>query len=473
MINYRDKVNHIQFDTGSFRDPNGRVFYLNDNIYRTLSRDSLKLFEDLKRNGVYERLVNESILQPADILSEKKSLSITKNIYNRILQHKKISYISYSYEWPFDLLKKAAIAHIDLHLLCLKEGYSLIDGNTYNIQFEGTSPRFIDTLSIVPYKDGDAWLGYKQFCEQFIAPLLFTADMGIPYHSWLRGSPHGIPLSQIKEILPFKKYFNFNRLIHIILHEKLQKKYSSIDYKINKNNFSLGGMSKRKLENFLKSLKQFLSSLENKSFSKSEWQEYENLNHYEKKGFKQKETFLINQVSKIQPKTLFDLGCNTGTYSKVSLKNGAKKVIGFDIDHGALNVAVKRNFDDNDKFLPLYFDVLNPSPNLGWAEKERGGFINRSNADMTIALALIHHVVISGGIPLREVIKWLTKIAKKGIIEFVTKDDIMVKKLLSNRKDHFEDYNVDAFLNYLNEFSNIKSKKILEGSSRILVSFES
>ena len=242
-------------------------------------------------------------------------------------------------------------------------------------------------------------------------------------------------MAHLKEILPLKKYFNFNRLIHIILHDKLQKKYSSVNYKIESHKLKIGKMSKNKLKNFLTSLRQFLNSLNTKRFSKTEWQDYENLNHYKEEDFEQKKSFVIQEVSKIKPNILFDLGCNTGFFSKMSLSNGANKVIGFDVDHGALNVAVKRNLYEDKNFLPLYSDILNPSPNLGWAEKERNGFLKRSNSDMIIALALIHHVVISGGIPLKKALRWLTKITKTGIIEFVTKDDIMVKKLLSNRSD--------------------------------------
>ena len=56
-------------------------------------------------------------------------------------------------------MKKCYSSHrFTVKLLCLKKGYSIIDGNTYNIQFDlgYQIKRFLDTLSIIPYKDGIA-----------------------------------------------------------------------------------------------------------------------------------------------------------------------------------------------------------------------------------------------------------------------------------------------------------------------------
>ena len=48
---------------------------------------------------------------------------------------------------------------------------TLKDCSVYNIQFHQGRPIFIDTLSFEIYRDGEPWIGYRQFCEHFLAPL--------------------------------------------------------------------------------------------------------------------------------------------------------------------------------------------------------------------------------------------------------------------------------------------------------------
>ena len=133
---------------------------------------------------------------------------------------------------------------------------------------------------------------------------------------------------------------------------------------------------------------------------------------------------------------------------------------------------MRRATEKSLNFLPLYLDILNPSPNLGWAENERAGIRDRSSADMVVALAVIHHIVISGNIPLQQAVEWIVDRAKCGVIEFVSKRDPMVEKLLVNREDHFDDYNVKAFENYLSKVARIVNIETIQNGDRILYSFE-
>ncbi|MCH8816049.1 MAG: class I SAM-dependent methyltransferase, partial [Chloroflexi bacterium] len=92
------------------------------------------------------------------------------------------------------MLRRAALHYLDLHLDLLERNFTLSDASAYNIQFRGTRPVFIDVLSIRPYREGEYWTGYRQFCEQFLNPLLLVAVSGIPYQAWFRGNIEGIPV---------------------------------------------------------------------------------------------------------------------------------------------------------------------------------------------------------------------------------------------------------------------------------------
>jgi ribosomal protein L11 methylase PrmA len=167
-----------------------------------------------------------------------------------------------------------------------------------------------------------------------------------------------------------------------------------------------------------------------------------------------------------------DLGCNDGEYSILSLKNGCKKVIGFDFDINAINKAYKNSNLENLHFLPLHFDATNPSANIGWYQKERKGFIERANFNAIIALAFEHHLAIAKNIPLNDVISWLVSLAPTGLIEFVPKEDETIKKMLEFKGDIFPEYTEENFEKYLLRNSKIISKNKVSSSGRTIYEYK-
>lgn len=173
----------------------------------------------------------------------------------------------------------------------------------------------------------------------------------------------------------------------------------------------------------------------------------------------------------MKPRIIWDFGCNTGTYSKVALENGATYAVGFDYDHGALELAFSRASSENLSLLPLFLDIANPSPNQGWNENERKGLSERASSDAVIALAFVHHIVIGRNVPLSEVVNWLTILAPQGVIEFVPKQDPMVQELLALRDDIFYDYTEEKFLEYLSRNSEIVESQTLTQTGRKMIWF--
>ena len=138
--------------------------------------------------------------------------------------------------------------------------------------------------------------------------------------------------------------------------------------------------------------------------------------------------------------------------------------------------AIDEAYNDSKKekinFLPLYFDVSNPSSNIGWNQKERKGFLERSKFDAVLALAFEHHLAIAKNIPLKDVIRWILSLAPEGIIEFVPKNDVTIQSMLKLKGDIFPDYNLQNFEKYLSENANIKSQKKISNSGRILFAYK-
>ena len=458
----------LTIDDGSFRDPDARVAYLNDSVYRIVYQNGFKKFDFVKKI-LENKSVAEYLIETEEVSQQEFKLlnsDIDKNV--KVFKHKKIEFISYPYEWSFHRLKDAALHHLNLHINLLKNNATLIDAYSYNIQFNNYSPLFIDLMSIKEYSDGEFWVGHKQFCESFLNPLVLKSKLGIDYNNWFKGNLEGINTGDLSKLLKFKHMFSWNIFYNIFLLNHFEKKYKkNEDLKIIKNK----KLKKNYYLSILSNLVNFIKSLKPKK-EISIWGEYSRDNTYDNKEKKNKYEFISNYFNKNKFNRVLDLGCNTGEYSKIALNSGCDSVIGLDYDLNAIDEAYLISKREKLNFLPLYFDVSNPSSNIGWRQKERKGFKERLNFDTVLALAFEHHLAIAKNIPLEDVINWITSLAPKGIIEFVPKNDVTIQSMMRLKGDIFQSYNLENFKKLLSNKTKITSEKIVSKSGRILFCFE-
>ncbi len=427
---------------GSFRDPSGQVYNFENRIIRVVKKYGKKRFQFLETSKLIEESIqNNFLIESKNVTNEFKD---TKNQDNIYIEHKKIDYISYPYEWGFYQLKDAALLHLNFQLFLLEKNAVLIDSSAYNVQFYNNKPIFIDLLSIDEYNEGDYWKGHSQFLQQFLNPLLLSSLKGIDYNNWYKGNLNGIETIELNKLLNLKDKFSLNVFFSVTLLARLEVKNKENPKKalnLLKNKKSL---SKNSYKSILLQLKNWIEKLEPLK-NKTIWDTYSSDNTYEKDEENAK-LRLVNNFSKtIKPYMMADVGCNDGLYSFECLKAGAKKIIGFDIDLNTINRAYLKSKKENLNFLPLFFDAMNPSCNLGWNESERSSFSKRLNFDAVIALAFEHHLALANNVPLDQTIKWLTDIAPKGLIEFVDKEDETIKRMLSIKGDIFPNYSIDSF----------------------------
>lgn len=459
----------IEPDAGSFRDKAGSIVYFKDKILRVLEKEGEDRISVLIKKKLFDDPQIQKYLIPSKITDEY-NIELHNQKKKIIIEHEKIPYISYPYEWSFEQLKTAAIHHLDFHLYLLNNDATLIDASAYNIQFDGVKPVFIDILSIKKYVEGEFWSAHKQFCENFFNPLILKSKIGLDFNNWFKGNLEGIKTSEIYPLLRFNDFFSINIITNIILMNYFDKKAvdKSEDEILRLKNKKL---PKKTFISILTNLKNFLSKLEAKK-SRTTWDNYSSLNTYKSEEEQNKKKLVGDFIKKNNFNIIADIGCNDGVYSKLSLKNGCKYVVGFDYDLNCLNngyISAKKN---NLKFLPLYFDATNPSVNLGWNELERKGFKARAKFDGLIALAFEHHLSIAKNIPLDQTVKWLLDLAPKGLIEFVPKNDETIKKMLYLKGDIFEDYNENNFKKILLNHTKIISETQVSSSGRKLFEYE-
>ena len=181
----------VRVEAGSYRDRNGSVFYQDGEIFRGISGKALANWERL--NGT--RFFEEFTARGSIVRTERAGEAIARNgseAWAAILKHEPIPFISYPYEWTFGMLKDAALLHLDLMRAALEEGMILKDSSAYNVQWRGAQPVFIDIPSFEVLAKGQPWVGYRQFCELFLYPLMLQAYKGVDFRPWLRGSLDGI-----------------------------------------------------------------------------------------------------------------------------------------------------------------------------------------------------------------------------------------------------------------------------------------
>ena len=455
-------------EKGSFRDPAGKIFYKENRVLRKVTRKGLKRIKFLNENGIIAKSIEKKLLINT---IEYKSWNENKiNSESLIFEHSKIPFISYPYEWSFSQLKTAAIHHLDFHLFLLELNATLIDSSAFNIQFIGSKPIFIDLLSLKKYEEGEHWIGHKQFCENFLNPLLLRSKKGINFNNWFKGNLEGISTSDLNQILSFFDKLSYNIFIQVYLLNKLEVR-SKLKKNLNVNKKLKNKFPKKSFISMLKQLRNFIHSLSPKK-SFSYWDSYSDVNTYKKNEEIKKIQCVENFCKKYKFKTIADLGCNDGFYSALALKNRCDYVVGFDYDLNSIEKAFQKSIREKLNFLPLYFDASNPSSNIGWNEKERKGFKDRAEFSGIIALAFEHHLAIAKNIPLEQVVEWLMNLAPRGLIEFVPKHDITINKMLELKGDIFPNYNEDNFRKVISQKGKILSTTKISESGRIIYEYE-
>ncbi len=432
-------------------------------MLRTVLPPGVADYEFVRDSGLARRLTDRGwLIAATEVPCDTLPVDGTAHAY--LLEHPRLAVQSYPYEWSFPALKDAALLQLDIQLEALGAGVMLSDASAYNVMFDGPRPVFIDYLSFRRYRDGQFWAGHRQFCEQYLNPLLLTAYAGVPFQPWYRGAMEGIPPAPPANVLPVRRRWSWRVMTHVLLQASMEKP--------NANDRAAAASAMKlplaSLRNMLASLRRWVAELERSPKRPSIWSGYATDNSYTSPETTLKRAFVERLAAEVRPDLLLDIGCNTCDYSAAALRAGARAAVGWEFDAGALDAAYIRARKEQLNFLPLSGDAVNPSPGQGWAGRERPSLPDRMAADGVLGLALIHHMSIARNVPLADVLYWLMDRAPDGIFEFVPKSDPMVRQLLKLRADIFDDYTEASFLSAIESRAEIVERCRLPNSGRLL-----
>ena len=454
------------FEPGSFRDPDTRVFRHNGAVLRCLTQRALADWEQLAATDFFKRLSAERCVIPTEQVGDRTGLPALDAKWAAVLKHETVPLVSYPYEWPFSMLRDAALLQLDVMRAALEEGMTLKDATPFNIQWVGPRPTFIDIGSFTAYHAGDPWAGYRQFCELFLYPLLLQAYRNVPFHAWLRGSLEGIEAEQCRSLLSARDYLRPGVLTHVYLQAKAQARYGGSVRNI-KADLRAAGFGARLIKHNVAGLRRLVERLR-WTPARSTWSGYQHTHTYESDDLRRKAAFVHQVLTPRRWRAVWDFGCNTGVYSRLASQH-ADYVLAVDADHVVIDRLYRALKEEGcTNILPLVSDVANPSPGLGWRGRERRPLTERGTPDLILCLALMHHLVIGRNIPLVELIEWLAGFGAELVIEFVGRDDPMVRHLLRDRDGQDFDYSPATLEATLARHFGTITKETLESGTRIL-----
>jgi len=440
----------------SFRDPAGELFWQAGAIYRGINRCYERQFRTALQSGLLEGCVADRLLLPFEVVDAAHSR------YVALLKPRQLSFISYPYEWSFDQLKDAAIVTLELHLRALRHGMLLKDASAFNIQMVDGRPCLIDHLSFDLASEHSVWPAYGQFCRHFLAPLALMAYVDLGLGRLLQTHIDGVPLDLAARLLPRRTRLRPGLLMHLHLHARLVHKHGSSGRKV-----AARPLSPESMAAIASSLLALIEKLSPRRQA-TEWSSYYSDTNYSAAAFSAKERTVRELVQASAARTVWDIGANDGHFSRV-IRDLADEIVSIDVDPRAVNsnyLQCRRN--DIRNIVPLLADINNPTPALGFANRERRALCERGRPDLILALALVHHLAISNNLPFAYIAEFLAAQCRSLVIEFVPKSDSQVQRLLLNRRDIFDDYTEEHFREAFSAAFAILERRAIPSSDRSL-----
>jgi ribosomal protein L11 methylase PrmA len=456
-------VSDARRQPASFRDRSGFLFTREGRLYRQVNRSYQPDYDLLLSSGMYQDLIARELLVSHTESSEPPA---DPGLAYRVLEPERIPFVSYPYEWCFGQLKRAALLTLEIQKRALGRGLSLKDASAYNIQFRGSRPVLIDTLSFERLVEDRPWIAYRQFCQHFLAPLALMAFVDVRLSQLLRVHIDGIPLDLASRLLPARTRLNPALTLHIHVHAGAQRRYSGATAAP-----ARGRMTRLGHIGVIENLEAAVRSLQWEPRGTA-WQSYYEETNYTPAALEQKQSLTDSFLSQARPRVVWDLGANTGMFSRIASRQGAY-TLSIDSDPGAVEVNDRQCVKAAERsLLPLLIDLTNPSPALGWQNEERASLRERGPADALLALALVHHLAIANNTPLADIASWFSRLTRWLLLEFIPKEDSQVQRLLSFRADIFDDYNEAGLEKAFAGAFRIVSRQPIRESARTLYLME-
>ncbi len=452
------------YDSGSFRDPNSRVWRDGNRVLRGLNEAAATDFDALTATSFYRGAYKAGELVSSEVV---ETASPDASDWSLVLEHEPVDVITYAHEWSFSMLQDAASFTLKLVRAAIDEDMTSKDATPYNIQFVGARPTFIDIGSFETHRTGEPWWGYRQFCQMFLYPLMFTAYKDLPHQPWMRGAVDGITPEQARRVLQGRRHSSRGLIPHVWLHAKADRRFSGGSADTVKD-LKRAGYNKKIYVGLVDRLRKLV---DNMSWNRSDsvWADYSERSHYASNDLLSKADFVRGVVAQRQRSQVWDIGANDGMFSRIAAQH-ADAVLALDADALVVDRLYRALREDGtERIIPLVVNLADPTPGIGWRGTERPPLTERSRPELVLALAVIHHLALTHNVPTAAILDFLRDLDSQVVLEVPAESDRMVKELKSHKRAGTHDaYTLRVIEAQINERFDVRRRSELPGGTRVL-----
>lgn len=428
----------------TFRDPSGSLVLEPARVLRYLTREGHTALAEFLDSPLAAKLAEDgSIVTTQELGAPDELVSAVRLIethrhFTHVVEHDRIPFVSYPSEWSIEQLFDAASLTLDLAEQALPHGFVLKDATPYNVVFRHGKPVFVDIPSFARRNPlGSAWGAGGQFTRQFLLPLL-AHKLGIPkaQASYLTHRD-GLEARELRALPGFSKLFK-RGYFSLVAAPLFLERFSS--RRAPEASWEPRAATPEKAEYtmrwILRSFRRQLNAVQPKRRVSTHWTAYQQrIPSYSQEEFARKREFVDEALGIAAPRRVLDTGCNEGLFSKAAVAHGAS-VIAFDQDEGAVGALYKEAHSGNLPILPLVLDLARPTPAHGWRNREFSSFLERARGqfDLVLALAVLHHLLVTNGVPLHDALDFFAELSSEYVLlEYIDPADAHFKMLLRGR----------------------------------------
>ncbi|PZV27800.1 MAG: hypothetical protein DCF12_02340 [Snowella sp.] len=441
----------------SFSDRNGRLFKSNKKLYRVISKQSTKFYRKLFDQGIIQNLIAKNLL----IETEIADLEVKD--YELVLEHRTIPFVSYPQEWCDEMLRDAALFHLDLCIELASNQLTTQDAHPLNILFDGYRPIFIDFCSIIALEN-QSWPAEHAFNIFFMNPLRLMAKGHTRTARWLlHDYDLGVQNSDLEDSRHKKLVVNYKKNI-LNYGEKIAEK---LRY------FLLIFFLRRFMSKKYKppSMIDFFRETQKKIMNLTLFYSHINFSPQSNQSPIPSESYLIQKIAlteqiinDLKPNSILDISgsLSQGSYSKLAASIGCRNVIMLSPDELLIKNMYIYAKTNKLSILPLIGDFSSPIWNLSneWVEPAH----ERLKCEMVLVFSVIDDLIFDWWRSFELIVTRLSLLSKRWVlIEFILDNNKIFDE------PHLAWYSLHNFIKALkNKFCNVTTIS-MDTESRVLI----
>lgn len=449
----------------AYRDPENTAFPHEGTWYRVASRSSAAALDRLRASQVHDELVRSGRLVAFEPVEGARAGDVLAAFARaaprpvaegtRVYAVESVAPLTYPWEWPDSLLRAAGRVTLEVREVLLDVGLDLKDASAFNVQFRGATPVFVDLGSVEVWRPNPSWNALRQFVEHFVNPLAVgSSPLVSAADAWELGQRRGLGSRVARGLLP-RSQRRRPGLWLLQASTVPSARAGSVESRVGGTRDVDATLALRATRTVSRRLQRQLDRFGDDAH-RTTWSDYSGRDHYGADDLARKQArsrdFVAAEAGR--ERLVLDVGGNDGLIAEGLIRELGAHVVVADMDAGALDVLCARAASDpvlTGSLLPLRTDLTNLTWDSGLLGREHSAFVARMRPSAVICQAVLHHVVITQGVPMRSAVEALAAFGAPVQIEFAREDDAKVDLLRSRIPNWSGVYDAATLLDALEE----------------------